>query len=53
MGGFVVWRKIKFVWSIDPPSPQSSPARRERGQVAADVERYKGDSGRCEMVAVI
>ena len=28
--------KIKFVWSIEPPSPQPSPARRERGQVAAD-----------------
>ena len=26
--------KIKFVWSIEPPSPQPSPAGRERGEVA-------------------
>ena len=32
--------KIKFVRPIELPSPQPAPARRERGQVAVDVEKY-------------
>ena len=33
-GGFVILGQIKFVQPIAPPSPQPSPAGRERRQVA-------------------
>ena len=33
MGGFVALGKIKFEQPIEPPSPQPSPAGREREQV--------------------
>ena len=34
LDGFATLGKIKFVQPIEPPSPQPSPAGRERGQVA-------------------
>ena len=39
MGGFAALGKIKFAQHIEPPSPQPSPAGRERGQAA--TSRYK------------
>jgi len=33
--GFTAWGKIKFVQPVEPPSPQPSPARREREQAAS------------------
>ena len=40
--------KIKFVCSIEPPSPQPSPARRERGGGRLQVKKRSSENLKVE-----
>ena len=53
MGVAFLFGEIKFVQLAEPPSPQPSPSDGRGGRLQQMGKGIEGDSGGCEMFAVI